>query len=57
MLGINLVRENPDLIKKDLEKRNDAEKLHLLNEAITLDKDHRKLLAEVQQLKAKKCGS
>ena len=54
MLDIKLIRENPEIVKKDLEKRNDTERLHLLEEAIIVDKEHRKLLNEVQKLKAER---
>lgn len=43
MLDIKLLRENPEIIKKDLEKRKDTEKLKLVDEAIKIDEDWRKL--------------
>ena len=32
MLDINLIRKNPELVKKDLEKRKDLEKIKWLND-------------------------
>ncbi len=54
MLDIRFVRENPEIIKKDLEKREDKEKLKLLDEALSKDKDYRELLYKVQELKHKR---
>ena len=45
MIDINLIRENPGLIKKNLEKRNKNDKIKLFNELISLDKKYRKFLS------------
>ena len=34
MLDIKLIRENPDLVRKNLKKRNDPQKLKLLEELL-----------------------
>lgn len=47
MLDIKLIRENPDIVRKDLKKRGDAEKLGILEELIQQDK---KLLQKKQEL-------
>ncbi len=54
MLDIRLVRESPDVIRKNLAKRNDPEKVRLLEEAIHLDQDWRKALAEADRLKKRR---
>lgn len=51
MLDIKLFRENPDIIKKDLKKRKDVERLKDVDEVIELDKEKRKLLFDLQNLK------
>ncbi len=51
MLDISLIREKPDLIKKNLEKRNQKEKIKELNELITSDKQYRATLQEIEKLR------
>jgi seryl-tRNA synthetase len=51
MLDPKLVRENPDLIRKDLEKRNDSAKLELLERVVAQDAEWRKLTEEVNSLR------
>jgi len=43
MLDIKLLRENPEIIKNDLKKRKDIKRIKLVDEAIKLDSDWRKL--------------
>ena len=43
MLDIKLIRENPDVARKDVEKRQDEEKMKLLEEIITWDVEWRSL--------------
>jgi len=54
MLNTELVRNNPDLIRKDLEKRNEPEKLALLEELIEKDRDWRALKGEADALRNKR---
>ncbi len=54
MLDIKLVRESPDTIRKDLERRNDSEKMKLLDETIRLDSEWRDELRKVEELKAER---
>jgi len=54
MLDINIIRKNPDLIIKDLEKRRDTEKLKLFKEVQKLDIQYRKEKYALQELKASK---
>jgi seryl-tRNA synthetase len=51
MLDINLIRKNPEVVRKDLEKRNDLEKIKLLEEVIEIDKLWRKEIAELNELR------
>ena len=51
MLDIKFIRENPDIVKKDLEKRKDKEKLDMLKDLLKIDEDYRKLLAKEQKLR------
>jgi len=53
MLDINLIREHPEIIKKDLEKRKDP-KIKLLDEVIALDSDWKILKGEVDTLRSKR---
>jgi seryl-tRNA synthetase len=54
MLDIKLLRENPDLIRKDLERRKDNEKLALLDRILTIDSSWRSLKHEEDQLRKKR---
>ncbi len=51
MLDIKLIRENPEIVRENLKKRGDPEKLRLLNELIQLDKEWRHLLTRVNELR------
>jgi len=50
-LDINLIRENPELVKKNLMKRGDPEALKKLNETIVYDKKWRQTLTELNNLR------
>ena len=54
MLDVRLVRENPDLIRKDLAKRHAPDKAKLLDSVIQWDKEWRKALAEGDALKRRR---
>ena len=54
MLDIKFIRENPDAIRKDLEKRGDTEKISWVDEIISKDCEYRKGLQTVQDLRAKR---
>ena len=51
MLNIKFIRENPDIVKKDLEKRDDREKLKWINDLLEKDKIYRDLLQKSQELR------
>lgn len=48
MLDIKFVRENPEIVKKDLEKRNDKGKLEWVGDLLKSDVEYRKLLQKNQ---------
>jgi len=54
MLDIKIIRENPDIVRKDLTKRNDKEKLKLLEELIKDDRKWRELVNKINQLRKKR---
>jgi seryl-tRNA synthetase len=54
MLDIKLIREHPEIIRKNLEKRGEPEKLEMLNKVIEKDKEWRKLLTEASKLRHKR---
>jgi len=54
MIDIKLLRENPDLIRKDLERRKDNEKLALLDEILSSDSKWRSLKPEEDLLRKKR---
>lgn len=54
MLDIKLIRENPEIIKKDLKKRNDLEKIQWVDDAVRKDLEYRKLLQEAQNLRGQR---
>ena len=51
MIDINLVRNKPGLIKKNLEERNQFEKITWLNELLKLDKNYREKLRKIEKLR------
>ena len=54
MLDIKLIRENPGIIKKSLEKRKDNEKIQWLSKLIKSDENYLKLKQEVESLRHKR---
>jgi seryl-tRNA synthetase len=51
MIDIKLVRESPQIIRNDLEKRNRPDKLRELEELISLDKKWKDALSNAEELK------
>jgi seryl-tRNA synthetase len=51
MLDIKLIREHPEIVRNDLKKRGDVEKLKMLDDLIEYDKQWRKLLTKVNELR------
>lgn len=54
MLDIKLIRESPDIVRQDLQKRGDDEKLQILEDIISDDANWRRRVIEVDELKAKR---
>jgi len=54
MLDIKLIREHPEIVKKDLQKRCEPEKLEMLNNLIEYDIQWRMLLTEANELRHKR---
>jgi seryl-tRNA synthetase len=51
MLDIKLIRENPELVRNNLARRGDPEKLQLLDDLIQSDQTWRQLLTKVNELR------
>ncbi|MEM0333090.1 MAG: serine--tRNA ligase [Candidatus Aenigmatarchaeota archaeon] len=51
MLDINLIRTNPEIVIKDLEKRGSLEKVKLVEEVIKIDKEWREIIKELNKLR------
>ena len=54
MLGIKFIRENPELVKKDLKKRHEKEIIAWVDDLLKKDEEYRKSLQESQNLRAKR---
>ncbi len=54
MLDIRFIRENSQIVKKDLEKRNDGEKISWLDDLLKSDVEYRNLLQENQKFRQRK---
>jgi len=54
MLDIRFIRENPELVKKDLKKRRDEDKIKWVDDLIVKDKEYRTLLGLNQELRHKR---
>jgi len=54
MLDIKLIRENPEAVRKNLERRHDDTKLNLFDELLSADKEHRKLIQTTEEMRAKR---
>ncbi|MBC7120283.1 MAG: serine--tRNA ligase [Candidatus Methanosuratus sp.] len=51
MLDIRVIRENPDLVRMNLAKRNDQEVLKLFDELLMVDREWRRLFTEAGNLR------
>ena len=54
MIDIRLVRENPDLVRENMKKKFQEEKLPLVDEVIELDKLNRAAVSEASDLRAQR---
>ena len=51
MLDIALIRGNPEVVREDLRRRGSLEKLPLVDEALELDRERRRLITLVNQVR------
>src|SRR3990167_558984 len=54
MLSIHLIRKNPEIVRADLEKRNDQERAAFLEKVIQLDAAYLESLKKTEALRAKR---
>jgi len=54
MLDIKLIREHPEVVRSNLEKRGDPEKLKLLDDLIKFDREWRQLLTRLNELRQRR---
>ena len=54
MLDMKLIREHPEIVKNDLKKRNELEKIKLVDDLLSYDKNWRELIKEVNGLRHKR---
>ena len=52
MLDIKFVRNNPDVVKENIKKKFQDEKLPLVDEVLELDQKNREIKQEVEALRA-----
>ena len=52
MIDINLIRTNPELVKENIKKKFQEQKLPLVDEVVNLDKENRSLKQEMDDLRA-----
>ena len=53
MIDINLIRENPTLVKENMKKKFQDEKVGLVDEAYKLDKDYREVVTRASEIRNK----
>ena len=54
MIDIKFLRENPDIVRENIKKKFQDEKLPLVDEVIALDEERRKIQQEADELRANK---
>ena len=54
MIDIKLIRENPDLVKDNIRKKFQEDKLVLVDEVKKLDEDYRALRTTADELRSKR---
>ena len=54
MLDIKLIRDHPEIVRSNLEKRGDVAKLKMLDDLIRFDSEWRQLLAEANELRRRR---
>jgi seryl-tRNA synthetase len=56
LLDIKLIREHPDVVRENLRKRGNGEKVQILDELIAHDNEWRRLLTEANKLRHERRG-
>ena len=54
MLDIKLIRENPELVKENIRKKFQDQKLVLVDEVIAFDEEYRSIRKKADDLRAKR---
>ena len=54
MIDVKIIRNNPELVRENLKRRSDPEKLRLLDEFIEVDKTWRSLQTQINELRRKR---
>lgn len=54
MIDIAILRENPTLVKENMKKKFQDDKIRLVDEAYKLDKDYREVLTKASELRSKR---
>ncbi len=54
MLDIKFVRDNPDIVKENIRKKFQDQKLSLVDEVVALDKQNRSMITEAEGLRARR---
>ena len=54
MLDIKFIRENPEIVKENIKKKFQDQKLPLVDEVIALDAENRAAIAEAQELRTQR---
>ena len=54
MIDMKLIRTNPELVKENIRKKFQDEKLPLVDEVLELDKRNREIKQEVEALRAER---
>ena len=54
MLDIKFVRENPELVKENIQKKFQDAKLPLVDEVVALDSEYRAAITEAESLRAQR---
>ena len=52
MIDIAILRENPTLVKENMKKKFQDDKIGLVDEAYKLDKDYREVLTKASELRS-----
>ena len=52
MLDMKFIRENPDVVKENIKKKFQEEKLPLVDEVLALDAENRACVSEANELRA-----